>query len=161
MYKIKLVYKLNTKKKLWLIYCKYSLEYGQMFSRSTLVSGYYGVALIPLKSTINKYGLYANFIKGGKFICKPLEYQHQCLNVNGENICGEYYTYIGYIYNNIFPYNKIAQMDAVAAATTLPPPKQEGGRKNIKTTTKNRKSRKLKKYNKNRKTKRKNKKSRK
>ena len=77
-----------------------------MFSRSNLVSGYYGVALIPLKSTINKYGLYVNFIKGGKFICKPLEYQHQCLNVNGENICGDHYTYIGYIYNNIFPYNK-------------------------------------------------------
>jgi len=109
MYKIFLNHKKNEKNNVTLIFCKYKLEYsGTTYgSKRKKVNGYFGVTLLPQDSKINKYGIYTKFISADKYICKPVEYKVQCKNIKEPYICSKAYVYIGYLYNNIFPYNKL------------------------------------------------------
>jgi hypothetical protein len=120
----------NTQDDVILIYCKYVVDYETKTGGIKTVTGCYGVALIPFRSrdnNINDYGIYLEFIPAGKFICKPFDYQRQCINIKENNICGDYYAYIGNIYNDMYPYSKLAALDDLDD-TIL-----SGGKQNFKT----------------------------
>jgi hypothetical protein len=63
----------------------------------------------PDKSKITKYGLYSKYIPAGLYICKIFEYDLQCWRMNNTTSCGRTYSYIGNIYQDLFPYKQIKQ----------------------------------------------------
>lgn len=54
---------------------------------------------------INEFGLYSNYIPAGNYICKILDYTDQC--TSRYKPCSRSYSYIGYIYDNLYPYSVI------------------------------------------------------
>ena len=57
---------------------------------------------LTTSNDITSYGIYAKYILAGNYICKILDYDYQCLPQNKK--CTELYTYVGHIYENIYPY---------------------------------------------------------
>ena len=57
---------------------------------------------LTTSNDITSYGIYAKYILAGKYICKVLEYHAYCLARNKK--CTELYTYVGHMYENIYPY---------------------------------------------------------
>ena len=57
---------------------------------------------LTTSNDITSYGIYAKYILAGKYICKVLEYHNYCLPRNKK--CTELYTYVGHMYENIYPY---------------------------------------------------------
>ena len=63
------------------------------------------ILLTTADVTITNYGTYSNYIPSGFYICKMLEYIHQCsLKENQYTRCSEEYTYIGNRYQRLFPF---------------------------------------------------------
>jgi hypothetical protein len=64
--------------------------------------------LAPIFLTTNddctSYGVNANYILAGNYICKILDYTQQCLPKN--RVCTHKYSWLGGIYDNIFPYTE-------------------------------------------------------
>ncbi len=63
---------------------------------------------------INRYGLYEKYSRMGVMVCKLFDYTRQCsivredMNSDPEWVqCNPIYSYIGYRYPKLFPYNKI------------------------------------------------------
>ena len=124
MYKIILKDKsADRSKDVVLIYCQYELNYGRW--TTSKVFGYFGVTLLPSDSIINKYGIYTKFISADKYICKPVEYQRQCKNIQKKYECTKSYAYIGYLYNDIFPYNQLSVIDKLPASELAPEEEEE------------------------------------
>ena len=70
------------------------------------------IALIPSGTTINKLGLYTNYIIAGAYICKLFDYYRgnydQCDEIEKKTgICSDKYAYIGERYINVYPYNEL------------------------------------------------------
>jgi hypothetical protein len=87
-----------------LVYCKYSLEYGE---NSTHATGYYGIALLQ-DDTCNKYGIYKSFIEAGIYICKPVVYKSKCsLDPSVMKSCNRLYAFVGNRYNDVAPYAEL------------------------------------------------------
>lgn len=87
-----------------LVYCKYSIEYGE---NSTSASGYYGVALLQ-NDTCNNYGVYRSFIEASIYICKPVVYKSKCsLDKSVMKLCNDTYTFVGDRYNDVAPYAEL------------------------------------------------------
>jgi hypothetical protein len=69
--------------------------------------------------SITEYGLYNNYIISGNYICKAIEYneQHDFYSYNriknSEINYREQYSYIGHYYQNIFPFNKIRELETL------------------------------------------------
>jgi hypothetical protein len=63
--------------------------------------------------SVNKYGLYNNFVVAGSYICKILEYAGGQSHFYKDSIeISETYNYIGKIYQNLYPYNILSTESA-------------------------------------------------
>ena len=64
---------------------------------------------IPAGFPVNEIGLYIQYIKGGHYVCKPLDYPSQCNpgQDNQSTIINEGYLFIGDRFNFLFPINTI------------------------------------------------------
>jgi hypothetical protein len=66
------------------------------------------LALTPSNTTINKYGLFDQVISLYSYVCKIIEYNQQ-LPPGVFFKISDIYSFIGEIYNDLFPYNKIKE----------------------------------------------------
>jgi len=96
---------------------------------------------LTTSTDITPYGLATKYILAGNYICKILEYDHQCLPEN--NKCTEMYRYVGHMYENIYPYTlptiealanskKFHQHNAWLSKAGLKRVTKAGGRKRVK-----------------------------
>jgi hypothetical protein len=91
-----------------LVFCLYEATYGG----GKTVSGSYGIALLPSDSTVTPYGIYSHYVSANLFICKPFFYTSMCHQVDAQTcelLCDKEYLYSGFIYEECWPYNEIAQ----------------------------------------------------
>jgi len=110
IYKIELLLKKNLNNNdLYLYFMKYNLSYKKLTSINIEKDDYFIPLLIISKdSSINEYGLYTKYVHAGNYICKLFEYNIQC-HENEKYIdkCSKTYSYMGELYNKIFPDKKL------------------------------------------------------
>jgi hypothetical protein len=88
---------------------KYILESGESvdFNKLDLFAP---LTITPSNTTINKYGLFGQVISLHSYVCKIIEYNEQ-LPPGVFFKISDIYSFIGELYNDLFPYNKIKEKE--------------------------------------------------
>jgi hypothetical protein len=91
---------------LYLYFTIYNIIDGiKVKEESLLVDRHYFPLFLTTNTKITPYGTFENYVLSAGYICKLFEYKKQS-ETFGRSISGEH-QYIGYIYNDLFPFNQI------------------------------------------------------
>lgn len=109
IYRVKLV----GSKELLLHFMVYSLKTGGTSEELLDIKNKIAPVCLTTSDECTSFGVYAHYVLAGNYICKILDYTGlQTLPKNKK--CTHYYSYIGHMYENVFPYTE-PQIQQVAA----------------------------------------------
>lgn len=114
----------NSHKDVILYFMKYNLDVESTSGTAPLkLKNKFIPILLTTTDNITPYGLYSKYILAGNYICKVFDYTKQCLNTNLK--CTSTYSYIGAIYDKVYPYNHPKVLALIQASPEM------GGKRRI------------------------------
>jgi len=91
---------------LYLYYANYKIVYNDTVKKgSLLVDNYYFPLFLTVNTNITPFGVYEYYVLSAGYICKLFDYRKQS-DTFGRSICKNN-CYIGFLYNDLFPFNEI------------------------------------------------------
>lgn len=107
IFQCELVAKEISNPKLFLYYAIYKIVSNNELDKDTLLAdNYYIPIYLTTNTNITPFGLYENYVLSGGFVCKIFEHSKQVRGKEGKILSNDH-TYIGFMYNDLFPFNEI------------------------------------------------------